>query len=488
VRPTKVDQGAGEITVKITSDTNQVQNAVSEKVGITLMALAMFVSAFVIGVSFLCLFFCSLLTLPPIQFVKAWKFTFILISTVVAMTLVMGIGSTLFLRFYAKALAANGVGGTVAEEVLSSIRNAVAFGTEEKLARNFDVHLGISEHWGKRTRISLGLTIGGIISVNYLNFGLAFWQGGEFILRGEEDVSSILTTLLSIMLGAFALAGVAPNANFFQSGTAAAKKIFATIDRVSPLDPTSDDGEKLDAVTGTIELRNVKFIYPSRPAALVLPSMDLVVPAGKTTALVGASGSGKSTVVGLVERYVDFRSRKNITDQIFTRFYDPVGGEVLLDGYNLKDLNLRWLRQQISLVQQEPVLFSCTIFENVCHGLIGTAQENASEEVRRNLVVNACQMSNADSFINQLPEGYDTNVGQRGFLLSGGQKQRIAIARAIVSEYDQTIHGLDDITADANTAPRSCSWTKLLPLLTPAARELCSKRLTGPPNPAPQSS
>jgi ATP-binding cassette subfamily B (MDR/TAP) protein 1 len=119
-----------------------------------------------------------------------------------------------------------------------------------------------------------------------------------------------------------------------------------------------------------------------------------------------------------------------------SRFYDPVGGDVLLDGHNLKDLNLRWLRQQISLVQQEPVLFSCTIFENVCHGLIGTPQEHASEDVRRKLVINACQMSNADSFINQLPEGYDTNVGQRGFLLSGGQKQRIAIARAIVSEYE----------------------------------------------------
>lgn len=284
------NKGAGEITVKITSDTNQVQNAVSEKVGITMMALSMFLAAFVIG------------------FVKAWKFTFILISTVVAMTLVMGIGSTLFLRFYAKSLSANGVGGTVAEEVLSSVRNAVAFGTEEKLARNFDVHLAIAEVWGMKTKVSLGLTIGAIMSVNFLNFGLAFWQGGEFILRGEEDVSSILTTLLAIMLGAFALAGVAPNVNFFQSGTAAAKMIFATIDRVSPLDPTAEEGQKLDNVNGNIELRNVKFIYPSRPAALILPNMDLIIPAGKTTALVGSSGSGKSTVVGLVERCGYFRA------------------------------------------------------------------------------------------------------------------------------------------------------------------------------------
>lgn len=178
-------------------------------------------------------------------------------------------------------------------------------------------------------------------------------------------------------IGAFALAGVAPNANFFQSGVSAAKKVFNTIDRVSPIDPESVEGKTLETVEGNIEFKNIKFIYPSRPSALILPEFNLVIPAGKTTALVGSSGSGKSTVVGLVER-----------------FYDPIGGEVLLDGHNIQGLNLRWLRQQVALVQQEPVLFSCTIFENVCHGLIGTPQEHASEEVRRKLAINACQMSN----------------------------------------------------------------------------------------------
>lgn len=160
--------------------------------------------------------------------------------------------------------------------------------------------------------------------------------------------------------------------------------------------------------------------------------MNIVIPAGKVTALVGASGSGKSTIIGLVER-----------------FYDPVGGQVFLDGHDISTLNLRWLRENISLVSQEPVLFGTTIFGNVCHGLIGTKWENASEEEKRDLVVKACIMSNADGFIRSLPEGYDTNVGERGFLMSGGQKQRIAIARAIVS--DPKILLLDEATSALDT-------------------------------------
>ena len=120
----------------------------------------------------------------------------------------------------------------------------------------------------------------------------------------------------------------------------------------------------------------------------------------------GASGSGKSTIVGLAER-----------------FYIPVSGEVLLDGVNVQELNLRWLRQQISLVSQEPTLFATTNAGNIRHGLIGTKYESVPEEQTRELIENAAKMSNAHDFICQLPQGYETNVGERGFLRSGGQKQ-----------------------------------------------------------------
>jgi len=248
---------------------------------------------------------------------------------------------------------------------------------------------------------------------------LAFWQGSRYLVAGTDglNLGNILTILLAAMIGAFSIGNVAPHMQAFTTGVAAGKKIFGTIDRVSPIDPESTDGLKPDRIVGNVELRNVKHIYPSRPEVVVMEDVSLVVPAGKTTALVGASGSGKSTIVGLVER-----------------FYDPVGGKVFLDGIDVREYNIGFLRQNIALVSQEPTLFGTTIRGNIGHGLIGTEYENKSEEEREVMIVEAAKMANAHDFITGLPEGYETNVGERGFLLSGGQKQRIAIARAVVSD------------------------------------------------------
>jgi ATP-binding cassette subfamily B (MDR/TAP) protein 1 len=131
------------------------------------------------------------------------------------------------------------------------------------------------------------------------------------------------------------------------------------------------------------------------------------------------------------------------------RFYDPISGTVKLDGVDLKDLNIKWLRSQIGLVSQEPMLFATTIKGNVSHGLINTKYEHASEEEKFALIKEACVKANADDFISKLPLGYDTLVGERGFLLSGGQKQRVAIARAIVS--DPRILLLDEATSALDT-------------------------------------
>ena len=212
----------------------------------------------------------------------------------------------------------------------------------------------------------------------------------------------------------------------------AAAKLYETIDRIPDIDSSNPGGLKPEQVKGHITFENVEFNYPSRPNVAVVKDLSVSFPAGKTAALVGASGSGKSTVVALVER-----------------FYDPLSGVVKLDGVDVKELNIKWLRTQIGLVSQEPTLFATTIKENVAHGLIGTKYEHATEEEKFTLIKEACVKANADGFINNMPLGYETMVGERGFLMSGGQKQRIAIARAIVS--DPRILLLDEATSALDT-------------------------------------
>ncbi|XP_039141978.1 putative multidrug resistance protein [Dioscorea cayenensis subsp. rotundata] len=177
------------------------------------------------------------------------------------------------------------------------------------------------------------------------------------------------------------------------------------VKRVPKIDIDSK-GKILENVHGDVEFKGVDFAYPSRPENVILNKFSLNVPAGMTVALVGGSGSGKSTVIALLER-----------------FYDPLHGEVLLDGVSIKKLKLKWLRSQMGLVSQEPALFATSIKENILFG-----KEDASMDE----VVAAAKASNAHNFISQLPQGYDTHVGERGVQISGGQKQRIAIARALI--------------------------------------------------------
>ncbi|KAI5294549.1 GTPase-activating protein [Ascosphaera acerosa] len=407
--------GAGEITTRITADMNLIQEGISEKVGLTLTAVASFIAAFIIG------------------FIRYWKLTLILCSTLVAIVGGIGGGSTFIVAFSKKGIDAYGEGGTVAEEVISSIRNATAFGTQDKLAKKYEVHLEEARKWGRKTQMSIGAVWGGCMLIVELTYGLSLWEGSRLLVSGDTNLQQIMTIILAVLMGAFALGNVAPYGEAFTAAISAGSKIYSTIDRATPIDPTSTEGKRLDEVKGDIELRHVKHIYPCRPEVTVMDDVSLVAPAGKVTALVGPSGSGKSTIVGLLER-----------------FYNPVQGRVLLDGHDISQMNVSWLRQQISLVSQEPVLFGTTIYGNIRHGLIGSdVLERESADQIRQRIEDAAKLANAHDFITGLPEGYETNVGERGFLLSGGQKQRVAIARAIVS--NPKILLLDEATSALDT-------------------------------------
>jgi ATP-binding cassette subfamily B (MDR/TAP) protein 1 len=164
----------------------------------------------------------------------------------------------------------------------------------------------------------------------------------------------------------------------FASGQAAAYKMFETISRKPEIDASDTKGKQLQDIRGEIELRDVHFSYPARPDEQIFRGFSLSIPSGATAALVGESGSGKSTVISLLER-----------------FYDPQAGEVLIDGINLKEFQLKWIRQKIGLVSQEPVLFTCSIRDNIGYGKDGAT----TEEIRA-----AAELANAAKFIDKLPQ------------------------------------------------------------------------------------
>ncbi|CAO2650152.1 Nn.00g014440.m01.CDS01 [Neocucurbitaria sp. VM-36] len=410
--------GSGEITTRISSDMNLVQDGIGQKIGLFITGFSMFVSALIVA------------------FIRSWKLSLIMLSGTVALVLMMGVNGTLMKKAQTLSIDEYAIAASLAEEVLSSARNVAAYGTQKRLEQKYRAFVVRASKHDFKAKFWLSMMIAGMMGVMNLQFALAFWQGNRFLHNGEIGVANILTVVMALMIAGMSIGQNMPHIQAFGAATAAATKVFNTIERKSPIDPETDEGETPDSVVGNIEFKNIRHIYPSRPDTTVLSDFNLEVPSGKMIALVGASGSGKSTIVGLLER-----------------FYLPMEGQVFLDGKDITKLNLRWLRQHMAIVSQEPVLFSVSIYESIAHGLVNTEYANASDEKKTELIENAAKIANAHDFIVDLPNKYQTNVGERGNLLSGGQKQRIAIARAIVS--NPKILLLDEATAALDTKSES---------------------------------
>jgi ATP-binding cassette, subfamily B (MDR/TAP), member 1 len=225
-----------------------------------------------------------------------------------------------------------------------------------------------------------------------------------------------------------------PPMNAVFTAKAAAAKMLLVCNRKPLIDGLADEGEIIaSGMSGKIELQDVSFAYPTRPDSLICRNYNLQVEPGQVLALCGMSGCGKSTIINLL-----------------LRFYDPQSGEVLIDGRNTNQLNIRWLRSKIGYVGQEPVLFSGTIADNISFGLDLHYERDLTAEEIRQRVVEAAKLSNAHDFIELFPAGYETSVGTNGVALSGGQKQRIAIARALVKR--PAILLLDEATSALDAA------------------------------------
>lgn len=422
----------GEVIGRMSGDTILIQDAMGEKVGKFIQLMSTFIGGFAIA------------------FARGWLLSLVLLTCIPALVIAGGGMAIIMTRMSSRGQVAYAEAGNVVEQTVGGIRTVASF-TGEKLAINkYNSKLQIAYAATTQQGLASGIGLGTMLVIIFSSYGLAIWYGSKLIIEKGYNGGVVINVIMAIMTGGMSLGQTSPCLNSFAAGQAAAYKMFETIKRKPQIDAYDTSGIVMEDIKGEIELKDVHFRYPARADVEIFSGFSLQVPNGTTTALVGQSGSGKSTVISLLQR-----------------FYDPEAGEVLIDGINLKKFQLKWIREKMGLVSQEPILFGTTIGENIAYG-----KENATNEEIRT----AIELANAAKFIDKLPKGLDTMVGEHGTQLSGGQKQRIAIARAILK--NPKILLLDEATSALDAESERVVQDALTNIMSNRTTVVVAHRLT----------
>ncbi|KAL6470866.1 hypothetical protein MHYP_G00195160 [Metynnis hypsauchen] len=352
----------GELSTRLTDDINTINDGLGDKICIFVQYLCRFITGIIIG------------------FIYGWKLTLVILSISPLLAGSAAVWSKILASLTSKELSAYAKAGAVAEEILVAIRTAMAFNGQKKALEKYETNLVEAKNFGVKKAVTTNVSLGLTKFFIFATYALAFWYGTKLSVDEPENytIGNVITVFFSVMIGAYSLGQGAPNLDSIAQARGAAFPIYNTIDMPHPIDSSSKEGYKPDIVKGDIEFKNIYFSYPSRKDVKILQGMSLKVPCGKTIALVGASGCGKSTTI-----------------QLLQRFYDPDAGEVTLDGRDIRSLNVRWLRENMGIVSQEPVLFGTTIAENIRY----SREDATDEDIER-----AVREANAYEFISKLPD------------------------------------------------------------------------------------
>ena len=388
----------GELTNRLSADTTVLQNTVTVNISMGLRFTILSLGA----VAFL--------------FYTSWKLTLVTLLLVPVVAIAAGLTGRRLRKLSLNVQDALAASTAHAEETLAGVRTVRAFAAEEQESARYDEVVEASFQIAKRRATAVAAFRGVIGFAGYATIAVVHWYGGHLLADGSMTIGALTSYLLYTLTVAFSLGAVSGLYEDFMKALGASERVFELLDRVPAL---SSGSKTLTSPDGAVSLDNVTFAYPTRPGVNVLQGVSLNLRPGEQVALVGPSGGGKSTVAALL-----------------SRFYDPAEGQIRLDGVPLVDLDADWLRRQVGVVSQEPVLFATSISDNIAYGAPGMSQDQ---------IEGAARMANAHDFISALPDGYDTPVGERGVRLSGGQKQRVAIARALLK--DPTILTLDEATS-----------------------------------------